>query len=293
MRENGREKVPTTAASFPSLYVARSLDDARAALAERGGEGAPFAGGTWIMRAPLRHEPLGRAYVGLGGVPELSRIEKEDTHVRLGTNVTHAHLAEGLHDLPDLRVLAQAAGRSANPAVRRAATLGGNLCTAGFSAADLVPALLCLDAEVDMASPSGVERLPLERFLALRPLLESGHLLTRVRVPRSLARSAHARLPLRKAGDYPTAIVSLSVERDEAGRVTKARVAVGAVEPVARRWPRLEAALIGTPLDAATAHRAATELAGEFNGRDGIDAPGWYRLSVLPTLVRRAVAALH
>ncbi|WGD31108.1 FAD binding domain-containing protein [Ancylobacter sp. WKF20] len=293
MRENGHDMVPNRAALFPSLYVASSLDDALAALAERGVEGSPFAGGTWIMRAPLRHERPGQAYVSLGRLAELSRIETENDHVRLGASITHAHLAESLRDLPDLRVLAEAAGRSANPAVRRAATLGGNLCTASFPAADLVPALLCLDAEVDIASPGGVERLPLERFLALRPSLESGRLLTSVRVPRSLARSAHVRLPLRKAGDYPTAIVSLSVERNEVGHVTQVRVAVGAVEAVARRWPRLEAALIGSPLDAALAHRAAAELADEFHGRDGIDAPGWYRVSVLPTLVRRAVAALY
>jgi carbon-monoxide dehydrogenase medium subunit len=279
--------------AHPSLYVAPSLDAALAALAERGGEGAPFAGGTWIMRAPIRHERATPAYVGLGRIAELSRVERADDHVLLGAGVTHARLAEALSDLPDLRALADAAGRSANPAVRRAATLGGNLCTSGFAAADLIPALLCLDAEVDIAAREGVERLTLERFLALRPSLAPGRLLTRVRVPRSRARSAHARLPLRKAGDYPAAILSLSVERDEAGRVTQARVAVGAVEAVARRWPRLEAALIGAPLDAASAHQAARELAGEFEGREGIDAPGWYRVSVLPTLVRRAVAALH
>ncbi|MGA0560944.1 FAD binding domain-containing protein [Ancylobacter sp. VNQ12] len=293
MHENGREAELMVSPAHPSLYVARSLDSALDALAERGAEGAPFAGGTWIMRAPVRHERLSPAYVGVGRIAELSRIERSDDHVVLGAGVTHAHIAEALRDLPDLRVLTEAAGRSANPAVRRAATLGGNLCTADFPAADLVPALLCLDAEVDIASRDGVERLTLERFLALRHSIEPGHLLTSVRVPRSLARSVHARLPLRKAGDYPTAILSLSVERDEAGCVTQVRVAVGAVEAVARRWPRLEGALIDSPLDAASAHRAATELAGEFDGREGIDVPGWYRVSVLPALVRRAVAALH
>lgn len=293
MHENGREAELMVSPAHPSLYVARSLDAALDALAERGVEGAPFAGGTWIMRAPIRHERMRPAYVGLGRVAELGQIELGDDHVVLGAGVTHARLAEALGDLPDLRVLAEAAGRSANPAVRRAATLGGNLCTASFAAADLVPALLCLEAEVEIASREGVEHLTLERFLALRPTLQPGRLLTRVRVQRSLARSAHARLPLRKAGDYPTAILSLSVTRDEAGRVVQARVAVGSVEAVARRWPRFEAALIGAPLDAVSVQRTAAELAGEFDGREGIDAPGWYRVSVLPTLVRRAVAALH
>ena len=68
-------------------------------------------------------------------------------------------------------------------------------------------------------------------------------------------------------------------------------IAVGSVEPSARRWERLEAALLGRPLDAAAAARTAAELADEFSGRDGVDAPGWYRVSVLPSLVRRAVSA--
>lgn len=281
-----------TPSVHPSLYVAPSLTDALAALAERGTEGAPFAGGTWIMRAPLRHERTSPAYVALGRVPELGRIEIGDDVVGIGAAVTHARLAAALGHLPDLRVLAEAAGRSANPAIRGAATLGGNLCTADFAAADLVPALLCLGAEVEIASPAGVERLALEDFLAVRSALGAGRLLTRVRVPRSPARSAHVRLPLRKAGDYPVAILSLAVSRGSAGRVATACISVGSVEPVARRWPELEALLLGAPLNAAAAEQAATGLAGTFTGREGIEAPGWYRVAVLPALVRRAVAAI-
>lgn len=281
-----------TPSSHPSLYVAPSLAHALDALAERGAGGAPLAGGTWIMRAPLRHEPMSPAYVGLGRVAELGRVEVHDDHVVIGASVTHARLAEVLRDVPDLQGLAAAAGRSANPAVRRAATVGGNLSTAGFAAADLVPALLCLEAEVDITSRAGVQRLTLEAFLAARDTLEPGRLLTQVRVPRSAARSAHARLPLRKAGDYPVAILSIAVTRDGSGHVARVRVAVGSVEPVARLWPALEAALTGAPLDARSAERAAADLAEDFNGRDGIDAPGWYRVAVLPALARRAVAAL-
>lgn len=279
--------------AFPSFYAASSLPAALDALAECGAEGAPLAGGTWIMRAPIRHERLKSAYVGLAGVPELTRIEETDGMLAIGAGVTHSALAAAVADRPELRVLAEAAGRSANPAIRRAATVGGNLCTTEFAAADLVPALLCLDADVEIASRGGTERLPLAAFLSLRHSLEPGRLLTRVSVPRSGTVSAHARLPLRKAGDYPTAIVSLSITRDTAGRIAQARIAVGSVETVARRWTRLEAALAGAPLDGEQAHRTATELADEFVGRDGVEAPGWYRVSVLPVLVRRAVIALH
>src|SRR5258707_9767143 len=105
-------------------------------------------------------------------------------------------------------------------------------------------------------------------------------------------KTIHARQPWRRAGDYPTAIVSLALSVDDAGHVQTAGVAVGSVEPVARRWERLEAALVGHPLNAARAAEAAAELADEFTGRDSADVPAWYRVRVLPGLVRRAIAAL-
>ncbi len=75
---------------------------------------------------------------------------------------------------------------------------------------------------------------------------------------------------------------------DAAARVQAARIAVGSVEPVARRWERLETALVGRPLNPALAAEVAAELADEFTGRDSVDLPAWYRVSVLPSLVRRA-----
>ena len=94
----------------------------------------------------------------------------------------------------------------------------------------------------------------------MRLNLEPGRLLTRITVPRNARKTAHARLPLRKAGDYPAAIVSLAVGLDAAGRIETAGIAVGSVEPTARRWKRLEAALLGQPLDPRVAAERAAEL---------------------------------
>lgn len=275
-----------------SVYVAPSLMAALDALDEGGSEAAPFAGGTWIMRAPIRHEPLKSRYVAIGRIPELHVIKIDADVVEVGAAVTHAALAAALADLPEFDVLTAAASRSANPAIRTMATIGGNLATTAFAAADCVPALLCLDAEVEIASRGGPERTSLEQFLTIRSTVAPGRLLQRIIVPRRGRKTVHARLPLRQAGDYPTAIVSLAVSLDEAGHVRTARVAVGSVEPVARRWECLEATLVGHPLNAAKAAEAAAGLADEFRGRDSTEVPAWYRVRVLPGLVRRAVAAL-
>jgi carbon-monoxide dehydrogenase medium subunit len=277
--------------SARSIYVARSLPAALDALDECGSAGAPFAGGTWIMRSPIRHERHQPQYVAIGKIAELTAIRIGAETVEIGAAVTHAALASVLADLPEFNVLATAAGRSANPAIRAMATVGGNLSTSGFAAADCVPALLCLEAEVEISSRSDRIRIGLEHFLKIRSTLEPGRLLTRIILRRRDRKTAHARLPLRKSGDYPAAIVSLAVSFDAAARVQAARIAVGSVEPVARRWQRLEAALVGRPLNPARAAEVAAELADEFTGRDSVELPAWYRVSVLPSLVRRAAVA--
>jgi carbon-monoxide dehydrogenase medium subunit len=277
--------------SARSIYVARSLPAAIDALNEFGSAGAPFAGGTWIMRSPIRHELRKPHYVAIGKIAELTAIRIDTDVVEIGAAVTHAALASALADLPEFNVLATAAGRSANPAIRAMATVGGNLATSGFAAADCVPALLCLEAEVEISGGGDRMRIGMEHFLKIRPTPESGRLLTRIILPRRDRKTAHARLPLRKSGDYPAAIVSLAMSFDAAARVQATRIAVGSVEPVARRWQRLESALVGRPLDPTQAAKVAAELADEFKGRDSVELPAWYRVSVLPNLVRRAAAA--
>ena len=275
------------------LYVARSLPDALAALADRAHAAAPLAGATWIMRAPIRRERLAPAYVAISRIDELRHVEILESEIRIGACVTHAELAISLALLPECRALAHAAGNSANPAVRQVATIGGNLCASAFAASDLAPALTCLDAEIDLETSGGSERMTVERFLEARTSVGPGCLVRGVVIPRAARRSVHIRLPLRKAGDYPVAIVSLAATLNANGIVETARVAVGSVEPAARRWKRLEADLIGHPIDPLRAAEKAEEYAGDFHARDGVEAPGWYRVKVLGSLVRRAVQALQ
>lgn len=265
---------------FDSVATVAEAVSARAAGA------AVLAGGTWMMRDPRRGVTLPERIVALSKIAELQSIEVFDDRISIGASVTHATLANALSGIVGLEGLAAAAVGAANPAIRRVATVGGNLCATDFAAADLVPALLALDAEVEVALADGLRVLSLATFLAERDALLKTALLTRVIVPRDIMVSAHIRLPLRKAGDYPVAIVSVARAPDGA-----IRVAVGSVEPVARRWTTLEAALAGqdvTPEEA----QALAEKTNDFIGRDGIEAEGWYRREVLPALVRRAFAAL-
>ena len=112
-----------------SFHAAASLADASAALRERGKCGQALAGGTWIMRAGLRDEPTARDYVSLaqrrraaprGAVGLRSGRRRGSSRMRGSRRRCRATAS--------CEALTLAALKSANPAVRNAATLGGNLC---------------------------------------------------------------------------------------------------------------------------------------------------------------------
>jgi len=67
--------------------------------------------------------------------------------------------------------------------IQNSGTIGGNLCNAS-PAADGVPPLLVLDAEVELASAKGLRRLPLSEFILgnRKTALEEGEVLTAVDV---------------------------------------------------------------------------------------------------------------
>jgi carbon-monoxide dehydrogenase medium subunit len=275
----------------PRVHVAKSIEDAAAALAAAKENGARLlAGGTWVMRAPVRRQDLAASYVAIGRIEALKTLEADNQEVRIGACATHAEIAEFLRPFPEFDGLRAAAVHSANPAVRNMATIGGNICAASFAASDFAPALLSLDASLDVATTMGERRVSFSEFLAARAA--PGLFVTRVAVRRSARRSSHVRLPLRKAGDYPVAIVSVSANIDLGATISEPRIAVGSVEQVAKRWTSLEQAVVGAPSQTQALTKLAGEFSGDFTGREGVEAPGWYRVKVLPGLVGKAFGDL-
>ena len=275
------------------LISPTSLDDATKALANLGSQGQIFAGGTWIMRAPVRGEFDDKVFVSLGNIEALHNISLDQDSLKIGAMVTHHRIADALKDEPDLVGLMQAASASANPAVRRMATIGGNVCSADFVSPDLVPALIASDATLSLQSGAGNGELSIEEYLRTRSKRPSGELLTSIQVPRGSFRSSHQRILMRQAGEYPVANVSIRYEVNTAGLLDNVRIAVGSVEDTPRRWTQLEQAMTGKAPPELNVTTLAKEHIEEFTGRDGPDAPGWYRTRVLPRLASDAFDATN
>jgi len=113
---------------------------------------------------------------------------------------------------------------------------GGKRCWAVWSG-DSAPALLALDAEIEIAGPKGTRRIPLAEFYRNdgmdRIALGHDELLTAVHVlPRAAGRrGSYRKLRIRNSIDYPLAGVAVAMAVDRGGVCRDARVAINAVNP--------------------------------------------------------------
>jgi CO/xanthine dehydrogenase FAD-binding subunit len=184
--------------------------------------------------------------------------------------------------------------------IQNRGTVVGNVCNAS-PAADGMPNLLALDASVELASRRGTRRLPIGDFVTGNRTTrrEADELVTGLLVPdptadgaRGTASSAFLKLGSRAYLVISIVMVAAVVVRDAADRITSARVAVGACSPVARRLPRLEAALAGAPLRSGIGERVAPEHLAPLSPIDDVRGSAGYRRDAALVLVRRALEEL-
>jgi CO/xanthine dehydrogenase FAD-binding subunit len=271
-------------------FQARTIAEALQILAA--GESAILSGGTDFYPA-LVDRPQPARILDISAVSGLSGIETAGTEIRIGAAVSWRDIAEARLP-PCFRALQDAAREVGSIQIQNVGTIGGNLCNAS-PAADGVPPLLTLDAEVEIASLDGTRREPLSTFIQgnRRTSMRRGELLTQIIVPRTIdhGRSKFLKLGARRYLVISIVMVAACIATSEDGLVSDARIAVGACSAVASRLPALEKALISKP-----ARRGLGEMAepGHLAGLSPIDdvrATAGYRLDAALQLVRNAIEA--
>jgi CO/xanthine dehydrogenase FAD-binding subunit len=223
-------------------------------------------------------------------IDELRGIAEDAGGWRLGATTTWSELiAAPLPPLFDgLKLAAREVG---GRQIQNAGTLGGNLCNAS-PAADGVPPLLVLDAELELAGRSGRRRLPLDKFILAnrRTALAPGELVVAIHIPRPAneARSNFLKLGARRYLIISIIMVAATLEVAQ-DRVTRARIAVGACSAVARRVPLLEAALKDAPLGA-LAERVHPGHLASLSPIDDVRGSAAYRNDAALTMLKRVLA---
>lgn len=232
------------------LLRPQSLEEALELLATESGA-LPVAGGTNLLVDVRAGKLIPETVIDLSALDELQFIAIEGHEIVVGACVTIAELLADLVIQERAPVLSAAAKTFANTLIRNRATVGGNLAN-NAPCADMAPALLVLDANIDLASATGTRQLPLQEFL-LEPFKtrrQPNEILTSIRfpIPSETSVGRFQKMGLRKISCMAKVDVALLLDFDHSGVCTDARIALGAVAPTPLRARKAEAALVGTAI---------------------------------------------
>ncbi|HKS95196.1 MAG TPA: FAD binding domain-containing protein [Terriglobia bacterium] len=323
--------------SLPSFEVVRpqSLDRALEALAHYGANAQMVAGGTDLIPSMKQGLFAPRVLLDLKGLRDLDFIRFDpDGGLEIGALTRITPLAESAVVARHFPVLREAAKTIASPLLRNMGTLGGNLCLdtrclyynqSGFwreslgycikkdgtrchvapgsaicwavFSGDTAPALLALDATVELASPRGRRSVALHDFYVNDGLVRMNkahdEIVTAVRVPAANAGwlGVYKKLRIRQSIDYPLAGVAVALKKDRDGTCLDARLALTAVNPAPRLVPATER-LRGRRYDLALVDEVAHEAIRTAKPLRTSASTMEYRRHMVRVFVRRALGEL-
>ena len=272
------------------FYTPRSVDDALAFLSNNGEQTKIIAGGTDLIPS-LRQEDLRPAFVlNILEIGTLRGVAEQDHRIRIGPTTTFTEITESPILGRNFPSLVQAASFVGGPQIRNRGTIGGNIGTAS-PAADVLPAVLALDGELELQSKrSGTRYIPLSRAIAApyKPLFQPDEILTGIILPKLKpeARSTFVKLGRRNAMARARMNLTVVLGMNREKVITEMRIVPGAVMPVARRMERAERALLGKKPEPPVVDAAAEALAKEMVEVTGTRWSTEYKFHVLQNLFK-------
>lgn len=247
-----------------------------------------IAGGTDLFPA-VQQGHLPSAFLDVTRIAGLAGITRGQGATRIGAATTWTDIVKA--ELPTaFDGLKEAAREVGSLQIQNAGTIAGNLCNAS-PAADGVPPLLALDAQLELASAArGTRVLALPEFIqgVRKTALAADELVTAILIPDQAAgtRSAFEKLGSRRYLVISICMTSANILLDAQGRIAQARIAVGSCSAVAQRLPALEADLLGKCLKDVTIN---TDHLSPLSPIDDVRGSGAYRLDAVQEQCRRAI----
>ena len=235
-----------------------------------------------------------------GNVLDVSRIDGLDQIIReeagcwlIGARATWSEVINA--DLPPaFDALKLAAREIGSIQIQNRATVVGNLCNAS-PAADGVPPLLAMDAQVRISSAALVRDVPLRDFIKGNRAtdLKAGEMVTHLVIPSHGGQgvSSFLKLGARKYLVISISMVAVRLTLDSSGVVEDVAISVGSCSAVAQRLEALEKQLIGQSLQSGFVLSVEDEHLNTLSPIDDVRASGEYRLDATRELISRALIA--
>ena len=269
-----------------SFHAPRSADELEELL-RRYPDATLLGGGTdvglWVTK---QHKKI-PVVIYTAHVAEMAGISEDEGGITIGAGVT---LSDAMPTIvkhyPALRDLFT---RFASPPIRNAGTLGGNVAN-GSPIGDSMPALLALDAVVELRGGGAERSLALQDFYidyqetALRP----AEFVQSIRIPAQKENSMLRSYKISKRFDQDISAVcgAFCIAVSE-GVVTDARLAFGGVAAIPKRAKSVEQALMGVPWTEESVRTAMQKFSNDYEPISDMRASSDYRMEVCQNLLFR------
>ena len=166
------------------LFRPHSLEEALSQRADYGRDALPIAGGQSLL-VMLRNKLIDpKVLLDLEPLGELRDLQPRADGISIGAMTTFFDLISSADVHKASPILAEAAAKVGSTAIRNLGTIGGNLCH-NEPGADLPPALLALNASVELRSRKDTRKVPLTEFFQgyFETAVEADEILSRVDIP--------------------------------------------------------------------------------------------------------------
>lgn len=280
---------------YPSFARPRSLNQAAELLAGLSTGTVIIAGGQEIMPSVNMGTLQPDVYVDIGGLPELRGISVDDDSGKLSIGALTVHRELQTNEL--IAAHAPLLARSARKAgggrqVHNRGTIGGNI-VAMHPLYDIAPALLAMNAEVEMLRGDELSRAPLSQVMKdTKHGLGSEAILVRVLLMPMESSHGFAYEKLKMSGGAYGSANAAAIIGSSDGRISSVRLVVGAVAEQLIDASEASAFLVGQSWSQATAERlksAVSELVSQpLSDQQGM---GEWRIAMAGVIAARACAA--
>jgi aerobic carbon-monoxide dehydrogenase medium subunit len=266
---------------------ATSIEGAVAALQRS--ESRIIAGGHSLLPMMKLRLANPEHLIDINDLEELTYIRAESLDIRIGALTRHVDLLKSEILAEELPIFRDAEHVIADPVVRNRGTIGGSLCQAD-AAEDLSAVCTALKATVVIRGAEGERTVSMEDFHVgpYMTAVQSGEILTEIRIPRRPgAGSAHEKVE-RRAGDWAIAAASAAVWMD-GGVYAEVGLALSAVGLTTIHLTRAEDLLRGQApsydLFTEVAEIASADCSPMADGRGPVD----YKRHLAGVLTGRAL----
>lgn len=270
-----------------------SMAEALGQREQYGKDAMPIAGGQSLL-VLLRNKLIDpKILIDLERLGELRGMQSQVDGMSVGPMTTIYDLLSSPEVRSAAPLLSQAASKVGSTAIRNLGTIGGNLCH-NEPGADLPPALLALDAVVELRSRKATRKVPLREFFRgyFETVVTPDELLYTIEVPTLPGRASAVYLKHAiSAEDLAIAGVAVVLIPDEqhSRKAREIRIGLGGVASVPFRASKAESAVRGAVLNDAAIREAGEIAASEADPMTDPHASAEYRRKMVKVLVRRAI----